>query len=342
MANKKKDFEKIINAINVGNDFSGVISIRLNGEIVYEKAFGYAERVNKRLNDVNTKFAIASGTKFLTALAIGRLVDQGKVGLDSHAFDYIDYDFPSYNKFITIRDLLTHTSGIPDYFDEDKIEDIDNFTVEKSWSLMFKPQDYFGIFPQDPMKNDPGEIFEYNNSGYIILAAIVAKISGIPYIDFVKKEIFDLCGMENSGFYPLDELPANTAIGYIETKGGYRTNILNLPMVGGGDGGAFTTVEDCYKLWDCFFSDVIISKQLVEIYTKPYSKVNDDIEDDTYYGHGIWMNCDKRSTCHLFIEGCDSGISFRSGYISERDMVYTIMSNTSDGVWSLIKPIISE
>lgn len=326
----------VITKVAENEEFSGVISIQEKDVIVYEQAFGYAERENKRYNNTHTKFAIASGTKLFTALAIGKLIDEKKLTLDSKALDYVDYDFPTYDKDITIRDLMTHTSGMPDYFDEDEIEDFDNFQVAKPWCNMFDPQDYYDIFPQKKMRSKPGEVFAYNNSGFVMLAGIVAKVSGKRYVDYVKEEILIPCKMEDSGFYQLNQLPKNTATGYVELENAYRSNIFNLPIIGGGDGGMYTTISDMYKFWNYFMSGKILSSKLVDLFTKPYKKESDEQESSVYYGYGIWMNVVNENVTHLYIEGCDAGISFRSGMVNNSDIVYTIMSNTTLGVWAIV------
>lgn len=335
----KEKFEEALDQVVTKENFSGVISIKENNKIIYQRAFGFAERANERLNNIETKFAIASGTKFFTAIAIGKLIDEGKLSLDSKALEYVDYDFPTYDKEVTIRDLLTHTSGIPDYFDEEEIEDFDNFQVGKAWYLMFDPSDYYEVFPQKEMKEKPSETFRYNNSGFVMLAGIVAKVSGMRYVSFVEA-ILEEIGMNNSGFYPLNRLASNTAIGYVELEDGYRSNVFNLPIVGGGDGGMYTTVEDMYIFWSALFSGTIISKELLEAFIEPYIKESDDDDDTTYYGHGIWMNVNNGKRSHLYIEGCDAGISFRSGILHEEQIEYTVISNTTGGAWGIIDTII--
>src|SRR5258706_1352740 len=109
--------------------FSGVISIRQHGAVLYERATGYADRSNKIANTLATRFGIASGTKFFTALAIGKLIAAQKLTFDTQLKDCVALDFPSYAPEITIRNLLTHTSGVPDYLDEEKRSDIDSFAL---------------------------------------------------------------------------------------------------------------------------------------------------------------------------------------------------------------------
>lgn len=326
-----------INASIEKTHFSGVISIRERGRIIYETAAGFADRSNRIRNNIETRFGIASGTKFFTALAIGKLIDKGMLSLGAKVFDIIQYDFPHYAKEITIQQLLTHTSGIPDYYDEEKVDDFDHFSVAIPWYALREPEDYFPIFPMEEMKFLPGEKFSYCNSGYILLAAIVHEISGIPYTRFVEEHLFKAIGMKHSGFFALNRLPENTAQGYIEEDNGWRTNIYNLPIVGGGDGGAFTTVEDLFVLWDAFFRFEILSRGLTELYVKPYIKAESEGEN-IYYGHGIWIRKGEKAT-EAYLVGCDAGVSFRSAMIRDEEIVYTVISNTGDGAWPIIREI---
>lgn len=327
-----------INASIEKNNFSGVISIKEKGKIIYENAVGNAERIYKINNNIETKFGIASGTKFLTALAIGKLIEEGMLSLETKVFDIIKYEFHFYSKEITVGQLLTHTSGIPDYFDEEKVDDFDDFFVAIPWYKLREPKDYFPAFPEEEMKFLPGEKFSYCNSGYILLAAIIQEISGTSYIGFIEKYIFRAIGMNNSGFFELNRLPENTAIGYVKDDNGWCTNIYNLPIVGGGDGGAFTTVGDLYILWDALLKFKILSKDLTELFMKPYVKTESEGEN-LYYGHGIWIYKDAERPIEEYIVGCDAGVSFRSAINRENDLIYTVISNTSDGAWPIIREI---
>jgi len=335
---KNKAIANIINLSIEKNNFSGVISIKKQGKIIYESAVGHANRSNKINNNMETKFGIASGTKFFTALAIGKLIEEGKISFDTKIFDVIKYKFKSYSKEITIRQLITHTSGIPDYYDEEKIDDNGDYFVDIPWYKLKEPKDYFPIFPQEVMKFLPGERFSYCNSGFILLAAIISQISGVSYKEFIEENIFEPIGMKNSGFFALNKLPRNTALGYIEEKKGWRTNVYNLPIVGGGDGGAFTTVGDLYILWDAFLSYKILSKDFVKLYTEPYCKVEAEGEN-IYYGYGLWLYKENKKMAAEYIEGYDAGVSFQSMVIKEKDIIYTVISNTSEGAWEILKKI---
>src|SRR5262245_25050519 len=229
--------------------FSGVVSIRQRGAVLYERAVGYADRSNKIENTIDTRFGIASGTKFFTALAIGKLIEDQKLSFSTKVKDCIALSFPHYSPEITIRHLLTHTSGIPDYYDEENIADFDNFTLSTPWYALKGPSDYLAVFPDQPMKFAPGERFSYSNGGYILLGVVIEELTGLKYQDFVERAIFKPIGMQRSGYFASNKLPEKTAFGYVEEADGWRTNIFNLPIVGASDGGAYTTVHDIDLLW---------------------------------------------------------------------------------------------
>lgn len=306
------------------NNFSGVISLSNKNQITYEEAFGYRDRANLIKNNIETRFAIASGTKIFTALSILKLIEQNKLSLDDKALDIVDFDFGRYDKNITIYELLNHISGMPDYFDEDEIDDAPVF--DKPWYEFFEPEDYFPYFPKTVMREKD---FNYNNGGYVLLAAIVSKVSGKKYRQYVKEEIFDAVGLKNSGFYAFDELPANTALGYIGDDDSYKTNIYKLPIVGGGDGGAYTTAHDVMVLWDSLLNGRIISTQAVDKFFNEYQEV----DEKTGYYSGMWVHRIKKL---YYLEGCDMGVSFFSVYNPQTNDVLTVASNTEDGAWSIL------
>ena len=318
--------------------FSGVISIRQQGTVLYERAAGYADRSNKIENTLETRFGIASGTKFFTALAIGKLIEAKKLSFSTRLKDCIALNFPGYSQEITIRHLLTHTSGIPDYYDEEKITDFDNFTLSTPWYALKGPRDYLAVFPDEAMKFAPGERFSYSNGGYILLGVVIEELTGMRYQDFVDQAIFKAIGMNQSGYFALNKLPEKTATGYVEEAEGWRTNIYNLPIVGASDGGAFTTVQDIATLWNAFWGYEILPKELVEIYAKPYVKAKTGREH-TYYGHGLWICEDESRNRKEFITGYDAGVSFKSSVNRAKELQVTVISNTTGGAWPVLRDI---
>ena len=317
------------------HDFSGVIRLRCANEIVYEHAAGFADRANRIPNRLDTRFGIASGTKFFTALAVGKLIEAGRLSLDTRLADVVDLGFPQHAPEITIRHLLTHTSGIPDYYDEEKVADFDGFTVGVPWSELRGPRDYLAVFPDEPMKFAPGARFSYSNGGFIVLGIVIEEVTGSAYRDYVEREVFRPAGMLRSGYFAMNKLPEGTALGYVEEDAGWRTNVFDLPIIGASDGGAYTTTDDVSRLWDAIWGYRILSEPTLREFTAPYVRAETSREG-TYYGHGIWLQRKSDGSDVLFITGCDAGVSFRSEVHPAVKVEVTVISNTTNGAWPIV------
>lgn len=330
--------ETELNAAVAANHFSGVISVRRHGVALYERAAGYADRSNGIKNTLDTRFGTASGTKFFTALAIGKLIAAGKLSFETKLTECLHLNFPHYSPDITIRHLLTHTSGIPDYLDEEEITDFDNVRLATPYYDLAGPRDYLAIFPDAPMKFLPGTHFSYSNGGYILLGVVIEELTGVRYQEFVERELFQTHGMTRSGFFAFNRLPDQTAFGYIEEESGWRTNIYNLPIVGASDGGAYTTLQDLETLWQAFWDGDILPPELAERYARPYIRAEGEGEH-TYSGHGLWLSEEPGHPAEAFITGSDAGVSFKSSVRRAENLSFTVMSNTSDGAWNILREL---
>jgi len=188
----KTEIQKTISDWNSDGTFSGVISISAPDDILYQEAFGYRNRAEKLPNKPDTAFAIASGTKLFTALSICKLIDGGLLSLESRIRDLIPHDLKSINKEVTVFHLLTHTSGIGDYIDEEASSDYfdilrlyENRPVHKWDSLAY----YLPMFNELPQKFSPGERFGYSNAGFVLLGLVVEGISKQIYQKYVTENI---------------------------------------------------------------------------------------------------------------------------------------------------------
>jgi CubicO group peptidase (beta-lactamase class C family) len=311
-------------------DFSGIISIHKKGQTVLEITKGYLDWANRIPINRNTRFGIASGTKLFTALGIMRLVEEGKCQLDDLAFQYIPIKYSEYDQSITIRHLMTHMSGIPDYLDEEEIDDFGNFFVEKPWYALEKPSDYLSIMPNQTMRFKPGTDFAYNNSGFVFLAVIIEVLTG-DYHQWIQKEVLDRANMKASGSFRLDALPANTAMGYkVLDKDLMQTNVYHLPIIAGGDGGLYISVDDMVNFWKSLFKGKIIHRDLLKDMLSIYQK-----SEGLSHGLGLWLERTKNGYMPVII-GEDCGVSFQSGFNYATEEIYTVISNTQDGAWPLI------
>lgn len=330
------DSSMIEKIIKKHDNFSGVVFVREKGKTVFESGFGYANRSELISNVIGTKFGIASGCKLFTSIAVCQLVQKGIISFNTYLKDCIDIDFPSFNPNITVHHLLTHSSGIPDYFDEDIMDDFSELWKDRPMYNIRQPKDFLSMFQNKNMEFEPGEKFKYNNAGFIILGLIVEKNTGMKFTEYVKKYIFEPCEMTDSGYFPLDQLPKGTAYGYIKEKSGnWKTNIYSLPIIGGPDGGAFTTAKDLLKLWEGIFDYRILSKELAYEMLKPYIQVNENF----YYGYGIWIIKEGEDIFKYYIMGEDPGVSMMSSMYPKRDAIVTVIGNTEFGTWDIAREI---
>ncbi|QIG40544.1 beta-lactamase family protein [Microbacterium sp. 4R-513] len=275
--------------------FTGVLSLRRGDDILGEWAVGLADRTAGALNTPATRFGLASGTKTFTALSVLSLVQDGALALDTPARQILGDDLPLIADDVTVDHLLTHTSGIGDYLDEE-IDALAPMTVPVQ-ALDSTPA-YLAVLDGFPTKFPAGERFSYCNGGYVVLAVIAERVSGLSFADLVGRRVFDPAGMTASVFPRSDHLPPGTATGY---KDDGRSNIFELPVVGSGDGGAHSTAADLHAFWQALVSGRIVSPEIFALATQ---EVTPDAGDGLGYGRGIWLD-----GADFVLAGSDHGVT---------------------------------
>jgi CubicO group peptidase (beta-lactamase class C family) len=304
-----------------------VVSVREHGEVVVEAAYGLAHRGEGVPNTVGTRFGIASGTKTLTAIAVARLVEQGRLAFEARLVDCVDAALPAIDPDVTLHQLLTHTAGVPDYFDEAVMDDYEALWRERPMYAFRRPSDFVPLFAHRPMKAAPGATWAYNNAGYVLLGLAIEAASGMPYTAFVERHVLQACGMASSGFFALDRLPAGTARGYLPTAdGGWRTNAYAIPIVGGADGGAYTTAHDLAVLWDAWLGRRLVGAATLERMLAPHARTDPDA-DATHYGYGLWIARREGRPDAYAMVGEDPGVFFHSRFDPGSGVVYTVFGN---------------
>jgi CubicO group peptidase (beta-lactamase class C family) len=321
----------------IERNFNGVISIKKNNQIIIQKLYGYSDIVNKIPNEMDTKFATASAGKVFVAAGVLKLIEDGKLNLDDTIGNILDFDLKAIDKNITIRQLLNHTSGIPDYFDESIMNEYAELWIDFPNYKIRKSMDLLPLFINKPMMYPAGEKFQYNNTGFVVLDLIIERTTGLLFDKYLRENIFEPCGMINTGYYELDRLPAKCANSYIydEKKKEYYTNIYSVDVKGTGAGGAFTTVMDIENFWNNLLDGNILSRNTVEQMISVQSNSGDD-----YYGYGIWLEKTKEETFEPWFQGHDPGVSFISSYNRNKKENITIISNIGNNVWEMRRNII--
>ena len=320
--------------IQTENQFSGSIFVKQVEWEHFQANFGYANRAEGILNEEETRFGIASGCKLFTAVAIAQLVEAGKLSFATLLRDVLEIPFPHFHEDVTVHHLLTHTSGIPDYFDEEIMGDFEDLWIKTPMYHIRRLHDFLPLFQKERQKFIPGEKFYYNNAGYIILGLIVEKVSGMIFIDYVQQNIMDKAGMKSSGYFALDSLPTKTAIGYIDHEDGtWKTNMYSLPVQGGSDGGAFVTAKDMVLFWEALIQDKLLNDKTVLLTPHVHE------EDASYYGYGIWIEKQKNEIYKYHVMGYDPGVSFHSAYYPHNDVTIAICSNKSKGAYAMMQEV---
>ncbi|WP_407271821.1 serine hydrolase domain-containing protein [Radiobacillus sp. PE A8.2] len=336
MSNRKMELQQAIESIAKKESFSGVSYAKEAGDVLAASSFGFANRSDQRLNAVTTRFGIASGCKLFTAIAICQLVEAGKLTFQAKLNDCLAIEFPHFDNDITVHHLLTHTAGIPDYFDEAVMDDFEDLWKQTPMYLLKELQDFLPLFQEQKMMFRPGDKFHYNNAGFIILGLIVEQQSGLRFTDYVDKHIFKRFGMKDSGYFSMDKLPPNTAYGYIDEEDGtWRTNHYSIPIKGGADGGAYTAAQDIIKLWEALFHNEVLSKEITDTLLTPHVRVNEGV----HYGYGIWINSNESDITKFHIMGYDPGVSFHAAYYPKSDTKVAILSNKSNGAFQVMQAI---
>lgn len=230
------------------------VLVKKDGHILFERGFGVRKIGSGALDTPGTDFRLASLTKQFTAMAVMFLVRDGKLRYDT-ALTEIFPEFPAYGKTITVRHLLTHTSGLPDYEDlMDRVGEANG----KRWSAerQIRDQEVLGLLEKEARgKFAPGTNWAYSNSGYVVLGLMVAKISGVSYPEFLERRIFTPLHMENTMAYQKGkkEIPLR-AFGHSREHGKLVLTDQSSTSATLGDGGVYSNLEDLSK-WDDALED---------------------------------------------------------------------------------------
>ena len=326
----------MMTVITMDKEFRGNAYIIKDGDVLLNYSGGFADLANEIPNTIDTRFASASMSKTFVAVGILQLIEAGKLGLEDTIGSILDFDLKQIDPNVTVRQLLNHTSGVPDYFDESVWTDYPNYRIRHN-------RDMLPLFIDKPMMYGRGERFQYNNSGYVLLAMIIEKITGMDFDVYLKQNVFDRCGMSNTGYYSFDKLPAKCANSYIycPDTDDYRTNIYSVGAKGTGDGGAFVTAEDIVKFWNGLTGHKLLSGDMV---SQMFSKQSGDGKDpeEGYYGFGVWIIDNPNGQDYVYMQGCDAGVSAISEYNPNNGMITVMLSNYGDNVWARMRMIREE
>jgi len=312
---QKDEADKLIKKALPNNEHGLAILITQGDDVVYEKYVGYADVKAKREVDANTTFRIGSVTKQFTAAGILKLVEQGEIKLDDPLSKFIK-DFPQGEK-VTIHHLLTHTSGIKSYTDEEGfLEKVNKPITADDLANHIKTLGY---------DFEPGDKWKYNNSAYFLLGYIIEQESGMSYGEFLNKHFFKPAEMNNTGIYDNSKSYKREALGYMSENGKVKES-LNWDMShAGGAGNMYSTVSDLIKWNEFVFSEKALSNEVLKKAHTPVM-LNDGSSHPYGYGWGVGHFRGQKQIAHS--GGLHGFLSFL-GYYPEIGASIAITSNAS-------------
>jgi D-alanyl-D-alanine carboxypeptidase len=219
-------------------EFSGAVLVTRDGTTLFEGAYGLANREQGIPNTPLTRFRVGSMNKMLTAVAVLQLVQAGKVSLDAPLSTYLpDYPNAEMASKVTLHHLLTHTGGTGDIFGPE-------FTANRS--ELRTTEDYLRLYGTRSLRFEPGAKWEYSNYGFLLLGAVIERVSGMSYYDYVETRVHAPAGMTSTGSAPEDSLVPGRSVGYTRqlVPGSLVSNASWLPYRGTAAGGGYSTVGD--------------------------------------------------------------------------------------------------
>jgi D-alanyl-D-alanine carboxypeptidase len=259
--------------IDAMGDFSGVVLIAQNGRPIFSYATGLADRQRNIPNTPDTRFRIASMGKMFTAVAIGQLLEAGRLRLDAHVGDYLkDYPNAEFASTVTIAELLDHTAGAGDFMGP---------KFDAAADRLNTVSDYVATFGSRAPSFRPGSRFEYSNYGYIVLGRIVEVVAGESYDAYLRDHIFAPSRMTDTG---LANAP-NIALGYVKTPDGYVPNASIMRGSATPAGGAYSTAHDLLAFANALSQHRLLSAADTELFIT--SKVAAGPQAGVGYGFGF-------------------------------------------------------
>jgi CubicO group peptidase (beta-lactamase class C family) len=266
--------------------FSGAVLVARHGKVLFQDAWGQADRRLRMPNTPATKFRLGSMNKMFTAVATLQLVEAGKLRLDEPIGAYLpDYPNRDVASKVTVRHLLTHTGGTGDIFGTE---------FEQNRLKLRTHADYVKLYGLRGPTHEPGSRFEYSNYGFVLLGALIERVSGRSYYDYVRDNVFGPAGMTATGSQPESQDVPGRAVGYTKPFPGatdWDANTDTLPWRGTAAGGGYSTVGDLMRFALALESGKLISKAMLAEATR-------EQQPEYGYGFGVQGQGSSRSYGH--------------------------------------------
>ena len=314
-----------LNQIAKDAGFSGSVLIAYKNNVLLSNGYGLADREHKIPNTAQTRFRLGSITKQFTAMAILILEAQGKLSVEDPVCNYLS-DCPPAWKNITIDNLLTHTSGIPDYT---RFPDYRSTMATPS-----SPTQTMERFEDLPLDFNPGEKWSYSNSGYIVLGYIIEQVSGQTYEDFLKQSIFIPLKLNNTGY---DHNSNDLAVGYADRYSNLPFDFIDM-SIPYADGALFSTIEDLYHWDQALDTEQLIPQAYLNKMFTPHVSIPNT--EGWFYGYG-WNIGQERGHPIISHGGSINGFVAMNARYPKEQITIIVLSNQQNTDVVLIQGILS-
>jgi CubicO group peptidase (beta-lactamase class C family) len=316
-----KEIEKCLNLMVKEDEFSGSVLLLKNGKALLRKAVGEASKSYQIPNRTSTRFNLASVGKIFTGLAITQLAEEGKLSFNDTISRYLPEGWlpNEISEKITIKHLLTHTSGLGDYFSD---------MYSQNNIQYFRELDEYKLLTLKSKLNfEPGTRFSYSNTGYLLLGAIIEAVSGETYFDFLKKRIFIPAGMHHTDGFDKDKPVVDRATGYSKTfENGNKLwlEVLNSKsMKGNPSGGIYSSIDDLALFDNALKKNLLLKNESMQTLFTGFSEVNASFHSPAFFlSNGIA----GRSASH---SGDGSGVNCQYKMYLDSGFTFIILSNYS-------------
>lgn len=349
----KKYIERICDEFAKERNFSGVCMLKIKGETIFSKAYGYANRSFKISNRIDTKFDTASITKLFTAVAILQLIEQNRLNFFDKITEVIDLSDTMIPSDVTIEQLLNHTSGIADDAEEEAGEEYSDLFLEHPNYALRECKDFLKNFAYKKPNFKAGTNVRYCNCSFVLLGLAIEKIMGMNYRDYVAHHVFEKANMKNTGFFAMDEINENIAEGYKNVEDeegrflGYKKNIYSYPPKGTPDGGAYTTAEDLNKFLIAIKENVLLGDEYSRLLLMPHCEFKRDAEwlgvpniyEKNGYAFEYLLFEQEESPFCMYKDGQNDGVASRFSYYPKEDISLVLLANQDCDVWEMTKLI---
>jgi CubicO group peptidase (beta-lactamase class C family) len=300
--------------VKSGKGFSGAVIVAYHGRPIFAQAYGEADRATHRANTLDTPFNLASDNKMFTAVLIAQLQQEGKLAWGDTVGKFLpDWPQAEVRDKVTIENLLTHTSGLGDYWGP---------AHDAKAATLDTVAEYADLIRADAPAAEPGKVFKYSNNGYVLLGLIAEKITGKNYYDLVGERIYAPAGMDHSDHYLTTDAKAGVAIGY-EPDG--SPNTAHLALRGSPAGGGYASANDLLRFATALEAGTLVSKgTLAQMITGRAA-----MGPDMAYGYGFGVTQGKEK--HYGHDGGSPGVNASFEQFPESGYTVVVLSNKDQG-----------